>query len=58
MASMLARASLGSAHRRTYPLSSRAVTSRVSVDGAMPSTAARSPSRIGPSFPTVASAAS
>jgi hypothetical protein len=56
--SVLARASLGSAHRRTYPLSSSAVTSLVSVEGAMPSTAARSPSRIGPAFPMVESAAS
>jgi len=56
--SVLARASFGSAHRRTYPLSSSAVTSRVSVDGAMPSAAARSPRRIGPVFPIVASAAS
>ena len=58
MARVLARASLGSAVRCTYPLSSSAVTSRVSVDGAMPSAAARSPSRIGPVFPIVASAAS
>src|ERR1700722_12305377 len=58
MARVLARASLGSAVRCTYPLSSSAVTSRVSVDGAIPSTAARSPSRIGPVFPIVESAAS
>jgi malate dehydrogenase (oxaloacetate-decarboxylating) len=58
MARVLARASLGSAVRWTYPLSSSAVTSRVSVDGAMPSAAARSPSRIGPVFPIVDSAAS
>ena len=58
MVRVLARASLGSAVRRTWPASSSAVTSRVSVDGAMPSAAARSPSRIGPVFPIVASAAS
>jgi hypothetical protein len=58
MARVLARASLGSAVRWTYPLSSSAVTSRVSVDGAMPSAAARSPSRIGPVLPIVDSAAS
>src|ERR1700677_2124990 len=58
MARVLARASVGSGSLRTYPLSSSAVTSRVRVDGAIPSTAARSPSRIGPERPTVASAAS
>jgi hypothetical protein len=57
-ASVEARASDGSVQRLTKPLSSRCVTSLVRVDGAMPSIAARSPSRIGPAFSTVARAAS
>src|SRR5215467_9608541 len=47
-----ARASSGASSRRKYPRPSSALTRRVSVDGAMRSAEARSPSRTGPALPT------